>query len=461
MIGFLKRLFNSNTTDTMQQEEAPTLLLGRTIKKNKNVYLPIKEDKYGYSRANQLVIAKNPQEVSDRIFSKYIRQDFKHQEAYHANTEVVTNKSEWNNLSFQSHFLSSVSIICMKSSQAQNLSRQAISESIPTRDIHIFDPADSTSPRLDLMSLPNNSVIALLDNILNQWQQDDIEYSLEERKNWITWMVMLEKAYAKLEHREPTFSDLLEFFRNPSTIMDIHHYVEDNLNEFSEPWVKELTDTLDTNFHLGDSKQNNINFDIYEGLLKYRDKNILGKFLFDEDRPSASLPEIWSKGGICIFSLAGDLLSKEDSATWGSIIRSNFTAGLQEKAQTQNKGTLQSVYLFNASDYLDDDWYKLLISTSTDTPTISFNIVVSADYLKEALDGNTSLSNFLQSKRLVESIYRSADTIDFEFYDHHKYLFSIERDQNKTLKQAIASSPLPSGILITKFNDHSREIYRY
>ena len=182
MIGFLKMLFNSNTTDTMQQEEAPTLLLGRTIKKNKNVFLPIKEDKYGYSRANQLVIAKNPQEVSDRIFSKYIRQDFKYQEAYHANIEVVTNKSEWNNLSFQSHFLSSVSIICMKSSQAQNLSLQAISESIPTRDIHIFDPADSTSPRLDLMSLPNNNVIAFLDNILNQWQQDDIEYSLEERK---------------------------------------------------------------------------------------------------------------------------------------------------------------------------------------------------------------------------------------------------------------------------------------
>lgn len=171
--------------------------------------------------------------------------------------------------------------------------------------------------------------------------------------------------------------------------------------------------------------------------------------------------EHWSKGGICIFSLAGDLLSKKDSATWGSIIRSNFTVGLQVKAQTPSKGTLQSVYLLNASDYLDDDWYKLLISTSTDTPTISFNIVVSADYLKEALDGNTSLSNFLQSKRLVESIYRSADTIDFEFYDHYKYIFSIERDRNKSLKQAIASSPLPSGILITKFNDHSREIYRY
>lgn len=462
MIGFLQRFLKGSSNEPNNQNKIPTLLLGKTLNKHKEVYLPIIENNHIYSRSNHLVIAQSPYEVYERIFTKYIRQDFKYQEAYHANTEVLTSKTEWNDPSFQSQFLSNVSVICMNSNQAQAIRRQAIGESIPDRDIHIFDPADPTSPRLDLMALPNNHIITFLDEVLNQPQEKHDEYSPGERKQWITWMVLLEKAYAILEHRNPTFSDLLEFFRNPSTIMDIHHYIEDNLDKFTDSWVKDLTDTLDRHFHLGDSKQNTINFDIYEGLLNYRDQNPLGKFLFDEERSSASLPDIWLKGGICIFSLSADLLSEQDSKTWSAIIRSNFSASLQAKAEQSNE-TLVSVYLFNASAYLDDDWYKLLVDTSANIPSVSFNIAISTDFLKKQISNNSedSFLVFLQSKRLIKSIYHSADTIDFAFYDKYKFLFSIERDQTRTLKQAIGSKPLPSGILITQFNNHSREIYRY
>lgn len=464
MIGFLQRFLkgSSNEPNNQNQSKIPTLLLGKTLNKYKEVYLPIIENNHIYSRSNHLVIAQSPYEVYERIFTKYIRQDFKYQEAYHANTEVLISKNEWNDPSFQSQFLSNVSVICMNSAQVQAIRRQAISESIPDRDIHIFDPANPMSPRLDLMSLPNNHIITFLDNVLNQLQENHDEYSSKERKQWITWMVLLEKAYAVLEHRSPTFSDLLEFFRNPSTIMDIHHYVEDNLDKFTDSWVKELTDTLDSHFHLGDSKQNTINFDIYEGLLNYRDQNILGKFLFDEDRSSVSLSDIWIKGGICIFSLSADLLSKQDAKTWGSIIRSNFSAGIQTKAKHSNE-TLISVYLLNASTYLDNNWYKLLVDTSVNNSRVSFNIAISTDFLKKQISNNSedSFSVFLQSKRLIKSIYHRADTIDFAFYDKYKFLFSIERDQTRTLKQAIGAKPLPSGILITQFNNRSREIYRY
>ena len=56
----------------------------------------------------------------------------------------------------------------------------------------------------------------------------------------------------------------------------------------------------------------------------------------------------------------------------------------------------------------------------------------------------------------------NAEDKDFTVYlnDNENKVYTQEEILN-SIKQAIASSPLPSGILITKFNDHSREIYRY
>ncbi|WP_297951303.1 hypothetical protein [uncultured Lactobacillus sp.] len=285
MTNFITRLFkqvkDKGRPTSLEHDSYPfpSLCLGISKKSEEvnqpaKIYLPNIRTKR--ARQNQIIFANAPSEAETRLLRKFIKQDIKYQEYFHSNYDLLTHKQDWTNkIGFQTKFISGVTVISPDHNMTMQTYRDSIEAGVPERDVHIFNPIKKGTPTLDVMSLPTNEIVDFLTGLFKD------KNSL--RHDWLTYLVGLEKAYAELDKRSPNFTDLLEFFRNPASIMDICHYVEDNLDKINKSKYQKVIDDLRNHFHLGDAKQNDINFEIYDVLFHYQDESKLGRYLFNEN----------------------------------------------------------------------------------------------------------------------------------------------------------------------------------
>lgn len=418
----------------------PNLCLGIS-KKSEEVNQPIKiylpNIRTKRARQNQVIFANVPSEAETRLLRKFIKQDIKYQEYFHSNYYLLTHKQEWNNKTgFQTNFISGVTVISPDHSMTMQTYRDSIEAGVPERDVHIFNPTKKGTPILDVMSLPTNEIVDFLAGLFKD------KSSL--RHDWLTYLVGLEKAYAELDNRSPNFTDLLEFFRNPASIMDIYHYVEDNLDKINKSKYQKVIDDLKNHFHLGDAKQNDVNFEIYDVLFHYQDESKLGRYLFNENINLIELSSIIRHGGICIFELASSELGIKDAKLWSNLISMALQSTLTKRRS--GEATQLPIYLCNFDNYLSDSWINLIKSATNYNSNITLNIA-SLDQMKDP-DSIDHLLHYFP----VRTIYGDMKPVSDDFVRKYvKYFITNDQFDIKSLRRIITT--LPINTAFTRLNN--------
>lgn len=447
MTNFITRLFKKvngrSKTISLEQNDYPfpSLCLGIS-KKSEEVNRPVKiylpNIVTRRARQNHIIFANVPNEAESRLLRKFIKQDIKYQEYFHSNYDLLTNKEEWKNkIGFQTNFISGITVVSPDHSMTMQTYRDAIDAGVPERDIHIFSPAMKGSPTLDIMSLSTSEIV----NFLAELFQNENKL----RNEWLTYLVGLEKAYAELENRSPNFNDLLEFFRNPASIMDICHYVEDNLDKINKAKYQSVIDDLTEHFHLGDAKQNDINFKIYDVLFHYQDESILGKYLFNEDAKPINFSSIMENGGICIFELASTQLGINDAKHWSDLVSMILQSTLKERRN--GEAPQFPMYLCNFDNYLSDLWIALIRIATNYNSSITLHVAS-----LNQIETPDNIDHFF-SYFPVRSIYGDIKPVSDEFFRNYvNYFITSDQFDVKTLKRTI--STLPINTTFTRLNSN-------
>lgn len=449
MLNFFSRfLAHPNTVVNSKDGFAfPNLVLGKD-KKGKQYILPIKKK----TRQNHLILTPEPTNIEERVLKRYIYQDLRYYLKFHSNESIIAINADWNNPedSLQPYFVNGLALVDATGKLSRIAKRDAIDIGVPDRDVYYFDPLDAQSSRINLMDMDAEIITDFLCDIIFR-NSDSDNKDQRTKRNWILRLVKLEQVSGILVNKEPSIAGLLELFRNPTAIMDLFHYLSDNLDKFQNNEDKKaLVDDFESHFRLGDTKQNEINFDLYSLLSKYFEKNKLGKYLIDNDRPSGKINRIVAQGGICLFNLNQGKLNEYDTNAWSKLICSALLNAVNNKFMFCSPQF--PIYLTNFDSYLNEKWFELFRLSVLRQSPITLHV--------SSLAGLDNIANSEEDTLFpTHSVYGDMRTLDLKSITANPNFLMITTDKENTLINQLSTVSVHA--LVTKLSYNKRVILRF